>query len=348
MSVTVERVALAPGYSIARAIVGCWQLSRDHGPDYEPAAALRELEALVEQGFTTFDVADIYLGAEELLGELVRRRPPGEVQIHTKFVPDRATLAKLSRRDVEAAIDRSLARLGVERLDLVQFHWWDWDERGWLEAACSLGELIWVGKVRCVGVTNFDRPRLEALLEVGVPLVSHQLQYSIVDRRPEEEMAELCRGAGVALLAYGTLAGGFLSERWLGAPEPDAAALPNRSLVKYRLILEEYGGWDAVQRLLTTLAEIGAQHGVGTAAVATRWALERPGVAAAIVGAGVRHRPAEVRALFSFHLDEGDRERLEGIRPPAAGPRGDIYGLERQAGGRHAAILRTELNQQRR
>ncbi len=342
MSARVERLTLAPGYPVARAVVGCWQLARDHGAAYDRGAALNELEGLVEAGFTTFDVADIYLGAEELLGELARRRP-GEIQVHTKYVPDRSTLAALRRPDVEAAIDRSLARLGVERLDLVQLHWWDWGEAGWLEAAGTLGELIQVGKVRCVGVTNFDRPRLEALLAAGIPLASHQLQYSIVDRRPEEGMVELCRSAGIAMLAYGTLAGGFLSERWLGAPEP-VGPLGNRSLVKYRLILEEYGDWSAVQRLLAALAEIGAKHGVGMAAVAARWVMERPGVAAAILGAGVRHRPVETRALFSLHLDDDDRERLERARPPAAGPRGDIYALERESGGRHGAILRTELN----
>lgn len=344
MSAPVERVEIAPGYSIARAIVGCWQLVRDHGVAYDRAAAVNELEALVERGFTTFDVADIYLGAEELLGELARRRP-GAIQVHTKYVPDRASLATLSRRDVERAIDRSLARLGVERLDLVQFHWWDWGEAGWLEVACSLGELIGVGKVRCVGVTNFDRPRLAALLDAGVPVRSHQVQYSVVDRRPEEGMVALCRSAGIQMLAYGTVAGGFLSERWLGVPEP-IGPLANRSLVKYRLILEEYGGWDAVQRLLAALAEIGAKHGVGMAAVATRWTLERPGVAAAILGAGVRHRPAEAQALFSLHLDDEDRERLEAVRPPVAGPRGEIYALEREPGGRHAAILRTDLNRE--
>ncbi|MGH9464408.1 MAG: aldo/keto reductase [Thermoanaerobaculia bacterium] len=346
MSAPVERVELGPGYSIARAIVGCWQLARDHGGAYDRSRAVRELVALAERGFTTFDVADIYFGAEELLGELVRRRPRGELQIHTKYVPDRSALVKLGRRDIEKAIDRSLARLGIERLDLVQLHWWDWGEPGWLEAAGTLRELIRAGKVRALGITNFDRPRLEALLEAGVPVVSHQLQYSVVDRRPEEGMADLCRSAGIAMMAYGTLAGGFLSERWLGAAEPESGGLANRSLVKYRLILDEYGDWDAVQGLLRALAEIAAKHGAGIAAVATRWALERPGVAAAILGAGVRHRPGEALSLFSFCLDREDRERLDAIRPPAAGPRGDVYGVEREPGGRHAAILRTELNRE--
>lgn len=360
----VERVELAPGYSIARVINGAWQLAAGHrqtAPDR--AAAVDGLLRRAEAGLTTFDCADIYTGVEELLGDVLRawrRRggdgPPPELQVHTKLVPDRAALPYLQRRDVERIVERSLRRLGIERLDLVQLHWWDYAVPGWLEAAGWLSDLRRAGKIRHLGATNFDTPHLAALLDAGIPLVSHQVQYSVVDRRPENGLAEAARARGVALLCYGTLAGGFLSRRWLGAPEPAVRPdeLANRSLTKYKLILEEMAGatgddgssWALFQELLATLDRIGARHGADPATVALRWVLDRPGVAGAIVGAtGARHL-AETLRVFDLALDGDDRVAIDRVIGHAAGPAGDTYALERLPGGRHAAIMRYDLNRE--
>lgn len=329
---------------MARLIVGCWQLAADHGASWERERVLAELEALVDAGYTTFDCADIYTGVEELLGELLRRVDPERVQVHTKYVPDRSTLAHLRPRQVRTAVDRSLARLGVERLDLVQLHWWDWEVPGWLEAAAELDALRAAGKIRCLGVTNTDCAHLAALLDAGLAIVSNQVQYSLLDRRPEHGMTALCAERGVRLLAYGSLAGGFLSARWHGAPEP-TGSLANRSLVKYGLIVDESGGWQALQRLLDELERISRRHGASEAAMAVRWALERPGVAAAVVGAGVRTRLDEIGRVWDVSWDIGDLERIELVRAAGTGgPAGEVYALERVPGGRHAGILRTELH----
>ncbi len=93
----------------------------------------------------------------------------------------------------------------------------------WLEALVWLDDLRRAGKVRHLGGTNFDTPHLREILAAGLPVVSMQVQYSLLDRRPENGFAALCQAHGVALLCYGTVAGGFLSDRWLGAPEPTAA-----------------------------------------------------------------------------------------------------------------------------
>jgi len=113
---------LATGYRISRILKGGWQLAGGHGA-VDRAAALDDMARFVDAGVTTFDCADIYTGVEELIGEFIRTRGPGpELQIHTKYVPDIDTLPVLTKADVNRAIDRSLQRLGVERLDLVQFH----------------------------------------------------------------------------------------------------------------------------------------------------------------------------------------------------------------------------------
>ena len=348
----VPSAELAPGLPIPRIINGCWQLASTHrhGEGTAPAGdrALAELLDLAHLGLTTFDAADIYTGVEELLGALRQRwiaagGAPESLRLHTKFVPDNDALPTLDRAYVARIIDRSRARLGVERLDLVQFHWWDFEVPGWLRAAEHLVELRSAGAIAELGVTNFDAAHLTPLLEAGLPLVSNQVQVSLLDRRAFRGTAELCREHGIALLAYGTLAGGFLSERWLGRPDP-GMALPNRSLIKYRLIIEEFGGWEAFQELLSTLARTAAKHGVPVPAVATRWVLDQPGVTAAILGATDASRVHETLRCFSVSLDEEDRGRINAHLTRHPGPPGDVYSVERIPGGRHAAIMRMGLN----
>jgi aryl-alcohol dehydrogenase-like predicted oxidoreductase len=251
---------------------------------------------------------------------------------------------------VERVVDRSLRRLGVERLDLVQLHWWDWSIPGWVEAAGWLDDLRRAGKVRLVGATNFDAERLAEVLDAGVPVVSNQVQHSVIDRRPEGALAALAARPGVALLGYGALAGGFLSERWLGAPElpspgtAPATALPNRSLTKYKLILQEFGPWSLFQELLETLAAIGRRHRASLATVALRAALDRPATAAAVLGAsGARHLGDTLRA-FEITLDHQDHAALEAVLARSRGPTGPVYALERDKTGPHASVMRYDLN----
>ncbi|MCU0619658.1 MAG: aldo/keto reductase [Gemmatimonadaceae bacterium] len=312
------------------------------------------MRAFADAGITAFDCADIYTGVEARIGAFLRdwTATPGaaRIRVHTKCVPDLAALPTLRDADIDAIVHRSRARLGVERLDLVQFHWWDYRIAGWLDAAARLGRLRDEGAIECVGVTNLDVPRLRAIVDAGVPVVAHQLQYSLLDRRPTHGMADVCRGYGITLLCYGALAGGFLHERWLGVADPAAAglaALENRSLVKYRLIIDEFGGWDAFQALLATMRAIALRHGATIGAVAIRWVLDQPGVGAAIVGARhAGHLPATLAAV-ALRLDDTDRAQLAAAVAHAPGPAGDCYDLERVPGGRHAVIMKTNLNDDR-
>ncbi len=344
----IERLELAPGYSISRLVNGGWQLSAGHRPgSLDRKAVIGDLRSLVEAGLTTFDCADIYLGVEELLGGLVRdlKQSVGseEIQIHTKFVPDRADLETVDRSGVTRIIDRSLQRLGVERLDLVQFHWWDYETPRYVEVAGWLVDLQRAGKIRLLGTTNFDTPRLRELVDSGFPVTAHQVQYSLLDRRPEAHMVDFCRENGIQLLCYGSVAGGFLSARYLGLPEP-TEPLPNRSLTKYKLIIEEAGSWELFQELLKALAAIGRKHRVSPTTVAVRWVLERPQVAAVLLGTRHSAHLEQNLEVFRLRLDEEDRVRLEEVQAGAPGPSGEPFALEREPGGRHSVIMKTELN----
>ena len=340
----MDRIELAPGYSISRVIKGGWQLAGGHGP-IDERAALADMGQFVDAGITTFDCADIYTGVEALIGRFVRARGSSEtpVQVHTKLVPDRSTLNTFTGADVATAIERSLRRLGVERLDLVQFHWWDYDVPRYHDVLAELARIQEQGKIRLLGLTNFDTARVAAIADSGIRIASHQVQYSLIDRRPAASMAAVCRERGIALLCYGSLAGGFFAERWLGADEPSSPH-DNRSLTKYHLIIDEFGGWPLFQELLTVLAAIARRRGVGIGSVAIRYVLDRPQVAAAIVGAtSARHLQSTLQAS-TLRLDRDEMHAIEQVLTRARGPAGDVYALERKKGGRHARIMRYELN----
>ena len=116
----------------------------------------------------------------------------------------------------------------------------------------------------------------------------------------------------VRLLCYGTVAGGFLGDRWLGAPEPHGA-LENRSLVKYKLIIDDFGGWDLFQALLRACRAIADRHRVDIATVASRAVLDRPAVAAVIVGGRNRTHVAANAAVGSLRLTAEDHAMLAAV-----------------------------------
>ena len=340
----IPRHVFADGYSISRLIKGGWHLAGDHGP-VQPATAIEDMARFVEAGITTFDCADIYTGVEQLIGEFRRAYPAlaQQLQVHTKFVPDLTELGSVDSRCVEKVIDRSLQRLGVERLDLVQFHWWDFEVPRYVETALHLDRLRQAGKIAQLAVTNFDTPHLQEIVGAGVPILAHQLQYSLVDDRPNIRMVEFCRARGIALLCYGTVLGGFLSERGLGKPPP-RAQLQNRSLVKYKLIIDDFGGWDLFQELLQVLATAAAKHGTDIATVASRAMLDRPQVAAVIVGAiNTSHLQAHGQ-IGSIQLDVEDLAAITAVTDYRRGPREDVYILERDRAGRHGQIMKYQLS----
>lgn len=345
----VTRVELAPGYSISRLIHGGWQFSTGHrlgGAGLDDA--LDVLVASAELGVTTFDCADIYTGVEELYGRLLRRwrstSAASDLQVHTKLVPDASALPRVDKAYVERIVDRSLERLGVETLDLVQFYWWRDDVPGMEQAAVWLSELVEAGKIRHLAATNMDVTRLRRIAEAGVELVANQVQYSVLDRRPEHRLRGHCEESGLRMIAFGALAGGFLSERWLDAPEPER--LDSRSQVKYRLIIDELGGWDVYADLLRELARIGREHGVGASAVALRFVLDQPHVAAVIVGATRLGQMARNVDAFAFELSTEDHARIRRHVDAAPGPAGDVFELERDPEGPHGRIMRYELNRE--
>lgn len=341
--IEVERRELSPGYSISRVINGCWQLAPDHGGGPGSEAETHRIFAdLVDHGFTTFDCADIYIGVEETIGQFRKSLAnPESIQIHTKYAANRDTLHELNSEEIDAAIDRSLVRLGVGQIDLLQYHWWNYDVPGLENLTDRMLRAQQAGKIRLLGVTNFDTPHVREIVESGAPIVSLQTQYSMLDRRPERLMTAFCADSGVRLLPYGVLAGGFLSERYLGAGDPQDM---NRSLVKYRLIIEEAGGWDAFQDLLVSLKAVADRHGCAISTVAARWTLDQPAVAAVMLGVGSRSRAARNQLIANLRLGDDDRSQIAAALDRLSLPPRDMYELERDMDGRHSKIIKMNLH----
>ncbi len=310
---------IASNLKICRIINGMWQVAGGHGR-INPQQAITEMIKYHNAGFTSWDLADIYGPAEDFINSFRRTlaKIKGEeelknVQALTKWVPDPQ---RITRSIVQSAVERSLHRIGVTSIDLIQFHWWDYNNPYYIDALKYLFDLRSEGKVKNVGLTNFDTEHMQIIKDVDLQISSNQVQYSIVDRRPEVKMEQFCHDNNVHLLAYGTVCGGLMSEQYLGRQEPSQQELDTLSLRKYKRMIDEWGGWKLFQELLSTLKEIAQKHGdISIANVATRYILNRPAVAGVIIGArlGITDHIEDNARVFNLDLDIDDINRVEEI-----------------------------------
>ncbi|GMI92248.1 hypothetical protein like AT2G27680 [Hibiscus trionum] len=306
---------------ICRVLNGMWQTSGSWGRidrDDAVEAMLRYADA----GLSTFDMADHYGPAEDLYGIFINRvrreRPPEyleKVRGLTKWVPPPV---KMTSSYVRESIDVSRKRMDVPSLDMLQFHWWDYSNPGYLDALKHLTDLKEEGKIKTVALTNFDTERLQIILENGIPVVSNQVQHSIVDMRPQQKMAELCQLTGVKLITYGTVMGGLLSEKFLDTNLAIPFAGPplnTPSLQKYKRMVDAWGGWSLFQTLLQTLKKVASKHGVTIPTVAVKYILDQTAVAGSMVGVrlGLSEHIKDTTAIFSLVLDEEDVSSIQQV-----------------------------------
>lgn len=347
MTPSIARTQLTADYSIPKIINGGWQLATGHALAHalDMKDAHNAFAELLDRGFDTFDCADIYTGVEAFYGQIIAERRRAGLslpQIHTKFVPDLKDLAHVDRAYVEHVIERSLSRLGVERLDMVQFHWWDYDVPGMIDTA---GELMRLQE---------RDSSAASLRRTSTPLTSkacgcrHSCRYQSVPifapRPPTgKAMTDFCRRSGVKLIAYGTVAGGFLSDKWLGKPEPDLQSLENRSLVKYLLVIEDTLGWAGYQKLLERLAALGKSTGLSIAGLSSLYTIGKPEAAAAVVGTRNSRHVADTCRLIGKTFPEDARREMDEFLKLFPQIEGDCFDIERQPGSRHIAIMRMNL-----
>ena len=310
----IPKIELADDLSIRRILNGMWQVSGGHGQIDSKSAVLEMLE-YHKDGFTTWDLADIYGPAESYIGKFrkqLSREDLKQSQSLTKFVPNPGPMSKSI---VEYYIDQSLHKMNTDSLDLIQFHWWDYNNPSYLEALVNLSNLQAEGKIKHLGLTNFDTKRIKIISERGFKLISNQVQYSILDQRPEKLMIPFCQKHEIHLLTYGTLLGGFLSEKYLNQPEPHRADLTTSSLQKYYNMISVWGGWSLFQELLQVLSKIAKKHDSSIANVSTKFILDKPVVAGVIIGTrlGISEHRHDNAHVFDIHLESEDLAMIRSV-----------------------------------
>ena len=205
--------------------------------------------------------------------------------------------------------------MSVSSLDLLQFHWWDYNNPYYMDALKFLSDLRDEGIIKHIGLTNFDTERMQIMIDSDIQVVSNQVQYSIIDRRPEVKMISFCLEHNISLLGYGSICGGLVSERYLERREPSTAELDTLSLRKYKKVIDAWGGWNLFQELLLSLKRIAQKYNVSIANVATRYILDKSAVAGVIIGVrlGISDHRNNNTQVFNFKLDKSDNDDIDAV-----------------------------------
>ncbi|KAF9649140.1 Aldo/keto reductase [Thelephora ganbajun] len=312
----IETFQLGP-LTCPRLFTGLWQLS---SVAWGSAPAFKVRKAIAdhaENGYTAF--ADHYGSAEIMFGRAVKDvQSPINIIGATKWCVFRPT--EVARPIVEEAVRERMDRMQSDHVDLLQFHWQDYSDPGYITALQLLQDLQREGLISTLGLCNFDTIRTDEICTTLGPrsIVSNQVQFSLIDTRPLHGMIDVCQKHDVKLLTYGTLCGGFLVDSWLGKPEPqlyDGSLTPSQR--KYLdMILKAWGDWTLFQELLVVLRSIGDRHGgVSIANVATRWVLDQPAVGAVIIGVrmGIAEHKDDNKKVFSFSLTTEDNADVRSV-----------------------------------
>ncbi|MCA1667739.1 MAG: aldo/keto reductase [Thermomicrobia bacterium] len=308
-----ERRLGASGITVSALGVGTWSWGDapfwGYGGTPDRAAIAAAFRASLDAGVTFFDTAELYGGggAERLLGALAReaREEGRSVVIASKFTP---FPHRLSARTLPAALDRSLARLGMDTLDLYLIHWPYTMLR--IEAMMdALAEAVQAGKVRAVGVSNFDALQMRRaharLARHGIPLAANEVRYNVLARQPETNgVLAACRELDVTLIAHSPLVHGLLADAADGQPVPISG--PRRFLPAYR-----GERLRAANAMATTLRAIARARECTAAQVALNWLLCQDDRIIPIPGAKrVAHARANAGAL-GWRLTAAEREEID-------------------------------------
>ncbi|RDW84490.1 hypothetical protein BP6252_02080 [Coleophoma cylindrospora] len=305
----IETFQLGP-HTVPRVFGGLWQMSSPAWGTAPRSKIIKQFKKHVDAGFTAFDMADHYGDAEVVFGKFRSSQPnPESIFCATKYCIFQPIA--ITKEVVEANIAQRAKR--TNGVDLLQFHWQDYNDKQYIQALKYIEE---DERVKVVGLCNFDTERTKEIAEAGVKVVSNQVQFSLIDSRPIFAMGEVCQKYDIKLLTYGTLCGGLIADKWLGQAAPDLYSESfTPSQRKYFEAINVWGGWDLFQELLQVLSVIGAKYKVSISNVATRWVLDFPYVGAVIVGCrmGVSDHSDENMACFGWTLDQGDREAIDKV-----------------------------------
>ena len=314
MNIPMNSNRLSQNLSISKAIIGLWQIADlERGQQkVDPIATAKAMHAYYEQGFTSFDMADHYGSAEEVVGVFRKTYGLRDVQFLTKWVP---SPGNINATQIEAAVKKALTRLQTDQIQLMQFHAWNYAHPSWLDCLFGLQKLQEQGLIANLGLTNFDEAHLNMVIQSGIPVVSNQICYSLLDQRAAGKMTTTCLKHDIKLLAFGTVGGGFFSEKWLNQPEPVITDALTWSQMKYKRYIDAAGGWTWYQELLLTLYSIAQAHHVSIATIASTFIKQQPAVGAVIIGArmGVSEHILENKKVLDNHLSTKELDLIKTV-----------------------------------
>ncbi|RFU80809.1 aldo keto reductase [Trichoderma arundinaceum] len=307
---SIETVQLGQ-YDMPRLFNGLWQLSSPAWGAGTTDEHEKALVQLVESGLVATDMADHYGDAELVYGDFRNKLPKDvsdKVFAITKWCVFKAIEKPITADFVLEQVKERSRRLGG-RVELLQFHWYDFNDKNYLDILLHLVNIAKTHPqlVSAIGLCNFDAKHTDEACEFlkektgSVGIVSNQVQFSLLDSRPLKNMIPICQKHNIKLLTYGSFCGGFLSEAWLTQPPPElyssatststsSASMSSAtkrltpSQRKYLDVIRSWGPWYDFQVLLGLLFSIAAKHGVAIHNVATRWVLQQPSVASVIIG----------------------------------------------------------------
>jgi aryl-alcohol dehydrogenase-like predicted oxidoreductase/enamine deaminase RidA (YjgF/YER057c/UK114 family) len=299
---------------VPKVVMGLWQIAdmeRD-GVKVDKEEAAKAMMNYYENGFNTFDMADHYGSAEEISGYFKKKYAPENLKLFTKWVPQPGAI---DSKKIEEAVRTAQQKLNTDCIQLLQFHAWNYSDPHWLDCLFGLDQLRQKGMIEKIGLTNFDEPHLNMVVKSGIQISSNQVCHSLLDQRAAGKMSATCLENNIGLLAFGTVAGGFFSEKWLNKPEPLLDGSLTWSQMKYKRYIDAAGGWAWFQELLQTLKSIADSHRVSIATVASASILYNTAVSAVIIGArlGKSEHIAENRNLFTVKLNAEEINSIKTI-----------------------------------
>ena len=286
--------------------LGCWQFGREwgYGPEYLQKEAWAIVNRALDKGINLVDTAEIYgLGrSESIVGRAIAGRRQ-EVFLATKILPVLPIASVVRRRAMGSA-----RRLGVSKLDLYQLHF---PNRlvPLSRQLAGMRKLQQLGLVDHVGVSNYSLKRWQAAEKsLGSPVLSNQVQFSLVRRKPLNDLVPYAQQAGRLVIAYSPLAQGFLSGRYDATHRPAGAARRRNSLFTPANL-------DRGAGLIEALREIGKAHGATPSQVALAWLIRTPNVVA-IPGASRVSQVDENAAAADIVLSDDEEARLRSQAEP--------------------------------
>ena len=294
------------------------------GAETDEDGARAQLDRFVEVGGTLIDTADVYSkgASEEIVGRWLAQRPADvrdRVVVATKgrfALSAEPNGVGLSRRHLTRAIDASLRRLGVDCIDLYQVHAYD-PLTPLEETLRCLDDQARAGKIHYVGLSNFTGWQLQRAVDVAEfchlsPPVTLQPQYSLLVREVEWELVPACLAAGIGLLPWSPLAGGWLTGKYGPDERPTGATRAGenpRGLFSYDARGLDQRTWQVVD----AVREVAADRGASMAQVALAWLLGRPAVCAVILGARTLEQLEDNLAAAETCLEPGEMARLDEV-----------------------------------